>query len=128
MAKPSPAEFVKQFILTGCNDGTQAAIAAGYSEKTAPQQASRLLKTVKVKQLLEEHKNIELKPFIKSKQEKLTMLQDIAEACMQADDEKGMVNASGAIAAIKEHNVMQGDNAPTQTESYHIVDSGEYEW
>ena len=39
--------FVKAYLLNGGN-ATQAAITAGYSEKTAEQQASRLLSNVKV--------------------------------------------------------------------------------
>jgi len=113
--------FAKAYILTGCKNGTQAAIDAGYSEKTAAQQASRLLKDVKVKALIDKFKVQELKPFIKSKIEKLEMLQDIAIACMVIDDEKGMLNAPSAIAAIKEHNAMQGDNAPTETNNKHTI-------
>jgi hypothetical protein len=113
--------FVKAYILTGCKNGTQAAIDAGYSEKTAAQQASRLLKDVKVKALIDKFKVQDLKPFIKSKTEKLEMLQDIAIACMVIDGEKGMLNAPSAIAAIKEHNAMQGDNAPTETSNTHTI-------
>lgn len=113
--------FAKAYILTGCKYGTQAAIEAGYSEKTAAQQASRLLKDVKVKALIDKFKAQELKPFIKSKTEKLKMLQDIAEACMVIDGEKGMLNAPSAIAAIKEHNTMQGDNAPTEISNTHTI-------
>ncbi len=40
-----------RFYLEDFN-GTQAAIKAGYSEKTAPQQASRLLRNVKVQKFL----------------------------------------------------------------------------
>lgn len=121
--------FVNEFILTGCKNGTEAAIKAGYSKKTAAQQASRLLKDVKVQKAIEESKRVKLKSFIKSKEEKLKMLQDIAEACMREDDEKGMVNAASAINAIKEHNVMQGDNAPTVTQNSHkIIQADEEEW
>lgn len=44
---PKRLAFVEEF----CKDynGTRAAMRAGYSEKTAPEQASRLLKNVKVK-------------------------------------------------------------------------------
>ena len=115
--KPSVDDFIKEFILTGCNNGTKAAISAGYSAKTADQQASRLLKNVKVRTAIEEYKKADLKLFIKTKEQKLQMLEDIAKACMRVDDEKGMVNANAAIAAIKEHNIMQGDNAPTETVS-----------
>jgi len=122
MAKPSVDKFIKQYILTGCKNGTQSAIDAGYSKKTADQQASRLLKNVKVIQAIEEHKKLATKSFIKTKEEKLSLLQDIFTACMGVDAEKGMVNAPSAIAAIKEHNLMQGDNAPTLNETTHKVD------
>ena len=122
-------QFVKEFILTGCKEGTKAAISAGYSEKTAPQQASRLLKDVKVQQAIKEHQKLSTKLFIKTKEQKLTMLEEIAKACMLKDDEKGMVNAQAAISAIKEHNVMQGDNAPTETTNTHkIITADDEQW
>ena len=107
--------FINAFILTGCKEGTKAAITAGYSEKTAAQQASRLLNDVTVQQAIKEQKRIDTKLFIKSKEQKLLMLEQIAKACMTIDDDKGMVNAPAAISAIKEHNAMQGDNAPIET-------------
>jgi len=127
--KPSVEDFIKEFILTGCKDGTLACVNAGYSAKTAPQQASRLLKNVKVQQAIQEYKKADLKLFIKSKEQKLTMLEEIAKACMTADDEKGMVNAQAAISAIKEHNVMQGDNAPVETSNTHkIITADDEQW
>lgn len=127
--KPSVDDFIKQYILTGCNNGTQAAIDAGYSKKTADQQASRLLKNVKVRAAIEEYKKADLKLFIKTKEQKLQMLEEIAKACMLVDDEKGMVNAQAAIAAIKEHNVMQGDNAPLETNStLSIIQTDDTQW
>jgi phage terminase small subunit len=116
MAKQSKIDsFVKEYILKGCKDGTQAAINAGYSERTAPQQASRLLKNVNVLAAIKQYQKADLKLFIKSKEQKLQMLEEIAKACMTVDDDKGMVNAPAAISAIKEHNAMQGDNAPIET-------------
>jgi phage terminase small subunit len=44
-------KFVEEYLIDF--DGTRAAIAVGFSEKTAAQAASRLLKHVKVKALLE---------------------------------------------------------------------------
>lgn len=127
--KPSIDEFIKHFVLTGCNDGTLACINAGYSKKTAPQQASRLLKSVKVKQAIKDYKKAELKLFIKTKEQKLSMLEDIAKACMLVDGKNGMVNAQGAISAIKEHNAMQGDNAPIETNStLNVVQTDENQW
>lgn len=43
-------KFVKAYLES--NNGTKAAIAAGYSEKTAGAAASRLLKNVKVKEMM----------------------------------------------------------------------------
>jgi phage terminase small subunit len=119
--------FINAFILTSCKEGTKAAIQAGYSPKTAAQQASRLLKDVKVQQAIAEQKKLSTKLFIKSKEQKLLLLEEIAKACMRADDEKGMVNAQAAISAIKEHNVMQGDNAPTETINTHNINKADDE-
>ena len=120
--KPSVDDFIKFFILTGCKDGTKAAVDAGYSEKTAPQQASRLLKNVKVLTAIDEWKKKATKKFIKTKEEKLIWLEKIAMNGMEIiDPEKGMINPATAISAIKEHNVMQGDNAPVETVSNVVV-------
>lgn len=43
--------FINTYLANGFN-GTQAAIKAGYSVKTAGQQAARLLKNVKIKEML----------------------------------------------------------------------------
>lgn len=48
--RPQIMIFVTEFIKSG--NATQAAIAAGYSEKTAYSQGSRLLKNVEVQQYL----------------------------------------------------------------------------
>jgi len=131
MSKPKPSVelFIKKFILTGCKDGTQACIDAHYSEKTASQQASRLLKNVKVKQAIKDYKKTDLKLFIKTKEQKLKLLEEIATACMVTDGEKGMLNAPAAISAIKEHNAMQGDNAPLETNStLSLIQTDDNEW
>lgn len=49
--RPQIMIFVTEYIKNGHN-GTQAAIAAGYSEKSAYSQASRLLKSVEVQHYL----------------------------------------------------------------------------
>jgi phage terminase small subunit len=127
--KPSKDDFAKEFILTGCKNGAQAAINAGYSKKTAPQAASRLLKDVNVLALIDEYKKASKKQFIKTKEDKLIDLENIMKSAMKSDPEKGMINMQSAIAAIKEHNLMQGDNAPTETSNTHkIVKADEEEW
>lgn len=49
--RPQMMLFVTEYLQNG-NNATQAAIAAGYSEKTASSQGSRLLKSVEVRQYL----------------------------------------------------------------------------
>jgi phage terminase small subunit len=44
--------FAREYLLD--LNGTRAAIRSGYSAKTAPQAASRMLKNVKVRALLKE--------------------------------------------------------------------------
>ena len=113
--KPSKEKFVKEYILTGCLNGTKAAINAGYSEKTAAQAASRLLKDVKILAMIDEYKKAETKKFIRTKEQKLLNLEKIIDESMKINDDKGMINPAAAIAAIKTHNEMQGDNAPIET-------------
>ena len=49
-------EFVKEYIRLKCKNATQAAINAGYSKKTARQQASSLLTKPHIKEFLESQK------------------------------------------------------------------------
>lgn len=113
--QPNSDLLIKNYILNGCKNAKQAAIDAGYSEKTAEQSASRVLRSVKAKEAIEKHQKAELQVYVWSKTDKLKKLEAIAENSMQKDDDQKMVNASAAIAAIKEHNLMQGDNAPIET-------------
>ena len=119
--------FVKEYLLNGFN-ATQAAIAAGYSEHTAKDIGCENLAKPNIKSAIELHQAKADKSFIKSKEDKLQILEEVMKACKLKDDEKGMLNANAVIAAIKEHNLMQGDNAPTQTENKLIIDTGEHEW
>jgi hypothetical protein len=49
--RPQIMLFITEYLKNG-NNATHAAIAAGYSEKTAASQGSRLLKSVEVQQYL----------------------------------------------------------------------------
>ena len=127
--KPSIDAFIKAYILTGLTNGKQAAIDAGYSEKTADQQASRLLKSVKVQQAVKEHQEVSMKSFIWSKEKKLEILQDTIVACYTADEDKGVVNGAVVVSALKEHNAMQGDNAPIETNTnLSVVHTDDDQW
>lgn len=60
-------KFVEAFMANGGN-GTQAAIAAGYSKKSAHAQASRLLKTAEVRHALE--REVRNCPIVATKEER----------------------------------------------------------
>lgn len=113
--------FVKAYLLNGGN-ATQAAISAGYSEKTANEQGAQNLAKLSIKAAVSEHQKKNDESFIYSKKKKLEMLQlvmdNAAEICMEEGNfNKGkMNNHSAVISAIKEHNLMQGDNAPVKTD------------
>jgi phage terminase small subunit len=120
--------FVKAYLLNGFN-ATQAAIEAGYSEKTAYSIGNENLSKPEIKKAIEEHQKKSNENFAWSKQKKLEMLERVAIQCSHDSEEKGMLNAQAVIAAIKEHNLMQGDNAPTQTENTHkIIQADDTEW
>lgn len=111
---PKQDKFVKEYLLNGGN-ATKAAISAGYSEKTAKSIGQENLTKPDVKAAIELHQKKQEKSFIWSKEKKLSILQKIITSATLEDDEKGMLNMPSAIAAIKEHNLMQGDNAPIET-------------
>ena len=130
MAKLTPKQdaFVKAYLLNGGN-ATQASIDAGYKPANAKQIGSENLTKLDVKKAIEKHQQEANKVFIWSKEDKLLKLEKIMNSAMTADPEKGMINMQSAIAAMKEHNLMQGDNAPTETNNTHkIVNADESEW
>ena len=112
--------FVKAYLLNGFN-ATQAAIEAGYSEKTAYSIGNENLSKPEIKKAIEAHQKKANEHFAWSKQKKLEMLERVVLQCSHDSEEKGMLNAQAVISAIKEHNLMQGDNAPSQTENTHKI-------
>lgn len=52
--KEQQERFCREYVSMERPNGTRAAISAGYSEKTACEQASRLLRSVKVKERIKE--------------------------------------------------------------------------
>ena len=109
-------KFVKAYLLNGGN-ATQAAIKAGYSKSAARIIGAQNLTKTNIKQRLSEYQQKSDEDFALSKSEKLQYLEQIMTAAMLKDSDKGMINMVSAIAAIKEHNAMQGHNAPTETVS-----------
>ena len=119
--------FVKAYLLNGGN-ATQAAIDAGYKEDSARFVGSENLTKPNIKAIINEHQEKKERDFIWSKEKKLETLQNIIKIAASDDPDNGMINMSGAIAAIKEHNLMCGDNAPTKSEVKNVTDTGENEW
>jgi phage terminase small subunit len=107
--------FVKAYILT--NNATQAAIKAGYSEKTARFIGSENLTKPNIAEAIKNHQLKTDSEFTYSKDAKLKILEGVMEACKADDVEKGVINAAAVISAIKEHNLMMGHNAPTESTS-----------
>lgn len=107
-------KFVKAYLLNGGN-ATQAAISAGYSEKTASESGYENLNKPQIKKELEKHQKKSDEFFAWSKSKKLKVLEKIMSVAIQEDPDKGMINMAAATAALKEHNLMQGDNAPIET-------------
>ena len=107
--------FVKAYLLNNGN-ATQAAITAGYSKKTANEIGAENLAKPSIKEAIEKHQKKGEESFIWSKKKKIEMLEKIAEKATSDDPEKGMINMVAAISALKEHNIMQGDNAPIVSE------------
>ena len=118
--------LIKNYILQGCTNAKQAAIDAYYSPKTAEQSASRVLRSVKAKILIEKYQKAQMVDYIWSKEDKLKKLEKLIKVAMSKDAEKGMLNMPSAIAAMKEHNLMQGDNAPIVSES--LIHTSADEW
>lgn len=118
--------FVKEYLLNGGN-ATQAAIKAGYSKKTAKAIGQENLTKPDIKAAIEVHQKKTESEFIYSKEKKLQILQSVMENASLVCEKEGdfnegkMNNHSAVISAIKEHNLMQGDNAPVETNNTHKV-------
>lgn len=115
--------YCQSYILSG-GKKSKAYEDAGYSMKMSKAkiatEADKIFNrpnvTLKIKELQKGHTGA----IIKSKEDKLLILEKVMDKCSRDDEEKGMVNAASVIAAIKEHNLMQGDNCPLEVE--HISD------
>ncbi|NHC63189.1 terminase small subunit [Paenalcaligenes suwonensis] len=87
------ARFVEEYLVS--LNATQAAINAGYSERTANQQASRLLANVKVRAILEEAMNKRSEQVKVDAEYVLSRLGEIDQ--MDAAD---ILNDDGSVKAI----------------------------
>lgn len=104
---PKQAKFIQEYLID--LNAKQAAIRAGYSEKTAEQQGSRLLSNVKIqsyiKKKLEQHE-------IQSDMSKQKIL-DKLWVMVENNEEDGEIIAMRAIEII---NKMMGYNSADKQE------------
>ena len=88
-----PSEYIK------LGNGTQAAINAGYSEKTASSQSERLLRNVEIKSFIQAEVEKMHDANIMSAKEALSILSDIARG--KRDEEVLMMNpVSGEVERV----------------------------
>jgi len=107
-------EYIKDY------NATQAAIRAGYSEKTANRAGSRLLSDVDISDYINQLKKEVKAEDIFSVEERIKLLAKLAKDCCQTDVETGKpVHPSGAVAAIDQINKMTGDHAAIKTKNEH---------
>ncbi len=110
--------FVNEYARGGFKNASEAAVKAGYSEKTAPQIATRLLKNVHVAKAIEARREPAKEEAIVDAAFVLRQLKDLALTCGQSvplrDPDTGeellnlrgeviykKVDAAGANAALK---------------------------
>jgi len=119
MAKPlsdKEEKYSQAYILQG-GGKVKAYEAAGYSmnmsQASISTQADKIFKKPHVTLRIKELQKLETTVIIKTKQDKLLILEKVMNRCSVDCEEKGVLNAAAVTAAIKEHNLMQGDNMPT---------------
>ena len=110
--------YSQSYVLSG-GKKIKAYEDAGYSMKMgrvkAAIEADKIYNRPNVTLRIKELQKGRTETIIKSKEAKLLILEKIMDKCSRDDDEKGVLNATAVTAAIKEHNLMQGDNAPIET-------------
>ncbi|CAM3474026.1 terminase small subunit [Parendozoicomonas haliclonae] len=108
--QPKHQRFVDEYIID--QNATRAAIAAGYSERTATSQGSRLLTKVKVQQAIEERQNQisqSLQITASDKRERLWAIATFnTETIEDPHGEMRMRDPRAATSAIAELNKMDG--------------------
>ena len=99
--------FVSEYLID--LNATQAAIRAGYSEKTAGQVGFENLKKPEIEKAISDARSRVAEKAEWSAADRLRMLADIVNANIKDDPRV-------AVSAIAEANKMQGSHAPTKTE------------
>jgi phage terminase small subunit len=116
--------FADYYITNGCN-GTQAAIQAGYSEKTAGQIASRLLKDVKIQEYIKERLASKESERVANQNEVLEFWTSVMRG--QVQDQLGLEtpvkerNKAGEYLA-RVHGLLKDDKVNLKADVVQIVD------
>ncbi|MEQ1105234.1 terminase small subunit [Acinetobacter ursingii] len=105
------ARFVEEYLID--LNATQAAIRAGYSEKTAQEQGSRLLSNVMVSQAIAEAQNKRSERTEITQDYVLENIKKVVDRCMQAEAvEKAFTQTDDGdfaqIYAFKEQGALKG--------------------
>ena len=104
--------FVEEYLKD--YNGTAAAIRAGYAEKSAAQQASRLLREPEVLAYRDELVAAEVKAIGVSKESLLRKSEQLYRNFVDADDSRGAAKAlelqGKLIGAFSEKREIEGDN------------------
>lgn len=100
---PRQSRFVDEYLID--LNATQAAIRAGYSEKTARQQAARLLSNVNVQESIKNGRDSAKDRNERTMDDVLADLRAVAQDAMQKvpdrDGNLAMINHNAAIKAIE---------------------------
>jgi len=107
--------FADEYIITG--NATQSAIKAGYSEKTAEQQASRLLRNVKVKNYIRVRVDEIQNEKILTQTEILIMLSEIARG--EIPEFKEVITKKGEF--VTNPNSEEGKKQLVYNESVELI-------
>lgn len=120
--------FVQEYLID--LNATQAAIRAGYSEKTARVIGPENLSKPAIQERIQVYREEQKKKFSVSFEQKQRWLADIVrygmgeEIVMGKDNENPEMrqrNPSSAVAAIKELNLMDGDHAAKEVHQKDIT-------
>ena len=107
---PKQEAFIREYLVD--LNGTQAAIRAGYSEKTATEQASRLLTNVKVAESIQKNMDARAKKVELSAETVLKGIMRVIDRCEQAEpvlDREGLPTGEyrfEANAALKGYELL----------------------
>lgn len=104
--------FIEEYLIDG--NGTQAAIRAGYSEKTANEQAARMLAKVSIQnEVKKRQEELSLK-LTKTRDDIIDDLINVINTFLLDGR-----NTPNALKAIEILNKMTGWNSPDKTEILH---------